>query len=245
VLGHLVVAAVLVVVLAAVQPGSPPRLEVAGDALPAGADGGTGAPAGGGAVSDALGLGPDGANERTPADTFERDQVASFVDPYRWRIEAGTWEVRNGAAVPTAAGPDDVAIAVFDAAGTAGAVTVDLSQVAIGAGIVVRYAGPRNYVAFIRQNGFFAHYELVEVVDGERRDASTGSLGVESGQASFGLLLDGTHATLVIEGAVALDDAGEPRRAAIPAVPSTVGMIATGDAIGVARFDRFRFEPAD
>jgi hypothetical protein len=45
-------------------------------------------------------------------------------------------------------------------------------------------------------------------------------------------------------GAPALDDEGEVRQGGVPGVPSTVGIIATGDAIGTARFDRIRFQPA-
>jgi hypothetical protein len=166
-------------------------------------------------------------------DTFPEDEGTPLEvtdSGHPWFVVSGEWTVRDAAA--SVAPPEGMgaAVIVVDPRQDHGTFTVTLSRVTSGAGVVFRYAGPRNfwYVSAAPQA---ATWRVVRVVDGEETEVETlGVVPVGDG-TTIGVVLEEGKVTIVVN--------GEPRSTIEDNLFSSearVGLIAKGGGGSEARW---------
>jgi hypothetical protein len=217
VIAGLVVVVVLVVVLVIVT---------GNDDDPTATEAGEEEPAGSGA---ARGLMVDTFPEAggTPLETTDSG--------HSWYVVSGEWTVSDGAASVTPPDGMGAAVIVVDPRQDNGTFTVTLSRVTSGAGIVFRYAGPRNfwYVSAAPQA---ATWRVVQVVDGEEIEVETLGVAPVGDGTTIGVVLEEGEVTIVVN--------GEPRSTIEDESlesGSRVGLIARGPGGSDARWSHVVF----
>jgi hypothetical protein len=171
-------------------------------------------------------------------DTFPEDggtPLETTDSGHGWYVVSGDWKVNDSAASVTPPDGMGAAVIVVDPRQDNGTFTVTLSRVTSGAGIVFRYAGPRNfwYVSAAPQA---ATWRVVQVVDGVEIEVETlGVVPVGDG-TTIGVVLEEGEVTIVVN--------GEPRSTIEDESlesGSRVGLIARGPGGSDARWSHVVF----
>ena len=116
-----------------------------------------------------------------------------------WEENQGGWSVSNfGAKVADVDGRLD-SIATVDLEDTDGLLRVTLSPVAEGAGVVLRYRNPSDYVA-VEAEPAFGTWSISQVARGERRDLGQLGLSRARDQTTIEIRLRGSSIDFYVEG---------------------------------------------
>lgn len=175
-------------------------------------------------------------------DTFaadDSDRLGSTETGHRWFEVSGSWSVDDSEATAAPDGDTGAAVAVVDPRQVDGTYTVTMSRVVPGAGVVFRYAGPRNFW-YLSAAPQAATWRVVRVVEGEPIEVDT--LGV----APIG---DGTTIAVESEGATLAFTVDGQRRKAITDEAlvghSRVGLFASGTGTDQPRWSTVAFSAAE
>ena len=171
-------------------------------------------------------------------DTFDRandpQSLGDAGDGGTWDPVAGTWGIRDDAAVTAGGDGEGPFLAVVPGGGRGDGLTeVTMTVVEEGAGLVFRYLDPENYWS-ITANPGVGTWTVNRTIDGDTESAGEllsgptaddTTVSVEQKGSNLRFMLDGTEYLALTDGALADQLQG--------------GMIAAGTTAGEARWNRF------
>ncbi len=144
-------------------------------------------------------------------DAFDRADGSLGKTPtgQQWKVDGGSWAVRDREAVLSSRPTDTASIATVDIGSTEGWIQVTASTAPDGVGAVFRYQDPKNYWRVVAVPGY-ATFNVFKVINGaETRVGSTGitnyatmAVGAEKVglNVTIGIRMRGEEFTVFIDG---------------------------------------------